>query len=198
MTEFTITSFVCFVQAAGYVVVHLFMPAYLRTSTKGDLLCANKNAFVPLLRKMRVDVHKRDLLRLISDCTVDPVSAILAFTRVGKIDWAAPDCVGRFLYDSKVVAIFSVPERQTKNLKRVLRVDSLLGVVYVKVARYMKEFSNAGMSGEIFKAVWGRYHADGIDLKGIRLLAEQQAIEQNLDNEFTSVVFKGTDDEEDN
>lgn len=113
----------------------------------GGSLRANEGVLVLLPSKVRVNVSKRSLLRLVSHCTVDPVSVVLAFARAAGIDWAAPNCVGLLLYKFKDAAIISVFEWQTKSLKWGLRGDTLPGVDYVKVvSRYVEVFVDACMS----------------------------------------------------
>lgn len=69
------------------------MLACLWALTDDCQLRANEGVLVPVSGEMRTDVQKHGLCRLISDCTVDPVSAILAFARAEEFDWAAPECV---------------------------------------------------------------------------------------------------------
>lgn len=103
------------------------------------------------------------------------------------------------MYGFKDAAIISVLEWQTKRLKRVLRGDSLPGVVYAKVVlRYVIEFCYASMSCQLVKAVWSRYKADGIYLKEIFTLDGQRAFVQHTGTERTSNVPEGMDGEEDN
>lgn len=94
ITELTILFFDCFIQAAEYHVADSFMTARLWALTEDVRRCANERVPVLLPSKMRVDVLKRRLLRFISYCAVDQVSAILAFSHVDETDWAAPDSVG--------------------------------------------------------------------------------------------------------
>lgn len=83
---------------------------------------------------------------LTSDFIIRPVSVILAVALAGEINWEASDCVGWFLYVFTDAAITFVPERQTKGLRRGIRIDGLPGVIHAKVApRYVKEFSDAIM-----------------------------------------------------
>lgn len=140
-------SFVCFFQAAEYGVADLFMPGRLRASTESGLFRANEGVFLPLSSDLRTDVLKRGLLCFISDCTIDPASAIIAFERAGEMEWAAPDWVGWLLYNFKDTAFISVPEWQRKQLKRGLRGYCVHGVAHAKMApRYVEEFSDAGIS----------------------------------------------------
>lgn len=117
---------------------------------------------------MRAGVPKRGAIRLSRKCSVDPVSAILAFARSGEADWALPDGVRWFLYDFRDAAIISVPEWETENLKRCLRGVTLSGVIRAKlVSRYLEAFSDAGMSRELVEVVWVCYKVDSIDLNEI-------------------------------
>lgn len=154
MTEIKIISFVCFDQAVEFGVAELFIPALPRAVTEGGNLQANERKVVPPPRKVRADVPKRGLLRLISDSTLEPVFAILDFARAGKVDRAAPDSVGWLLYDFKNAAFIPVFEWQTKSVKRGLCGDSLPGVSHAKVAPcYVEECIDASMSGEFAKTV---------------------------------------------
>lgn len=85
---------------------------------------------------------------MIIDCTVDSMSAVMAFARAGEVDWTAPDCFGCFLYAFADPAIIFA-EWQTQSLKRDLRRDTLPGVVHAEVeSRYVSEFRDADMSRE--------------------------------------------------
>lgn len=99
ITKFRIMSFVYFIQDMDYGAADLFLPARLQALVKDGRLRVNEGVLVPLSGKMRADFLKRGLLRIICDCAVDPVAAILAFTRASGIDWAAPDCLKWSLYD---------------------------------------------------------------------------------------------------
>lgn len=146
MTEFTIMSLVYFIQSAESGKAEIFMPACLRVLTNDDQLRAYEKMLVSLPIETRTDVRKRVLLRLISACTVDLLSAVLAVARAGEFNWAASDSVGCFLYDFADVAIISVLEWQIQSLKRGLRADTHLGVVLVRVMlRYINELRDAGM-----------------------------------------------------
>lgn len=140
-TEFTIMSFVCVVYAAQYNVAELFIPARIQTLSEGGCLQANGGFLVRLPSEMRASTLKRGLLRLINDCTVAPLYAILDDLRAGESDWSAPNCIGWVTYDFKNRVIVSVPEWQTQGWKQGLRRDTLLGVVHTKVVpRYMEQF----------------------------------------------------------
>lgn len=86
MTEFRIKSFVCFIQVSEYGVSNFFMPARLWALAEGGSVCLNEGVLVPLSRGMKANVIKRGLLRLISDCTVNPVSAFFALAGAGGAD----------------------------------------------------------------------------------------------------------------
>lgn len=68
------------------------MRAWLWASTDNGHPRANEEVLVLLTHKMRVEFLKRGVLRLISDCTVDPVSAILVFALASEFDWAGLYC----------------------------------------------------------------------------------------------------------
>lgn len=101
------------------------------------------------------------------------------------------------MYYFSNAAIILVSEWQTKCLKRGLRCQTLLGVVYVEVASCCGEgFCDAGMSrGFVVKAVYARHKADGIYFKEIPSLAEQRVILGSLDTERTGDICKGLDDD---
>lgn len=56
----------------------------------------------------------RGLSRVISDFAADPVAAILAFARAGKIACTASDSLGCVHYDFTDANIISIPEWQTR------------------------------------------------------------------------------------
>lgn len=95
VTELTIMSFVCFLLAAEHGVAELLLLAYLHMFAEVCYLRANESILVPLSSQMRANVLcvcvLRGLSRVIIDCAVDPVAAALAFARLGKTSWAAPD-----------------------------------------------------------------------------------------------------------
>lgn len=129
-----------------YGVASLFAPACLWALAEVSRLRANEAILVLLLSERRLTALKRGLSRLMSDCVIDAVSAILAFALVGDNEWAAPVCVGWLLCNSKNVAIFFVPEWQPKSLKRCLRGHALLGVACVKATScYVETSTDAGM-----------------------------------------------------
>lgn len=77
----------------------MFLPAHLSALTKNGFLLANEGVLVALSYKMRTNILKRGLLRIISDCAVDLVPTSLTFACAGEIDCIVPDCLGWFLYD---------------------------------------------------------------------------------------------------
>lgn len=99
-----------FYSGRKYGVADLSMPARLQSLPEGSRLCASEGALPPLPSELRTEVLKCVFLRLICNCTVDPVSAILVFSRVGEINWATPDFIGWLLYAFKNTTIISVPE----------------------------------------------------------------------------------------
>lgn len=134
MTKFMIVLSVCFVKATEYGVAELYMHARHPSLVKCGSLRANKGLLVPHSSKMRASVLNLRLFRLTGVCAVDPMPAILAFARPGEINWTAPDCVGRFLYQFADAAIIFFLELQTKCLKWGLRGYPLPRVVHAKVA----------------------------------------------------------------
>lgn len=86
MKEFTIMFFACSIQAAEHGAVDLFLPACLLALITDGGERKNAGVFAPLHCERRAYFFKRGLLRIISDCVVDQVAAILAFARVCEID----------------------------------------------------------------------------------------------------------------
>lgn len=80
-TDFTIMSFVCFIRTAKYGAADVFLPARLRALASNGRLWATEGVLVRLPRKMRANVLKRGTLRIIGNCAVDVVAAILDFAR---------------------------------------------------------------------------------------------------------------------
>lgn len=110
ITETVIMCFVCFIQATEYGAADSFLPVCLWALAEDGLLCANDGVLVPLLRRMRANVLKRGLLRITSSSVVDLAAASLAFARAGRIDWAAHDSFGWFLYDFADTTLIFVPK----------------------------------------------------------------------------------------
>lgn len=102
--------FVFFIQAAEYDAADLFHPARLWMLTKDGRLWTIERILALLSGEMRAIILKHGLLRIISDCLVDSVSAIVAFARADKTHWTAPDCLNWFLYDFTVTIIISEPK----------------------------------------------------------------------------------------
>lgn len=123
------------------------MPARHRAQLENGHLRTNERVLVPLPIEMRANILKRVLLHTTSDCAMDPVAAIIAFASAGEIDWTAPNFVGWFLYDSVDAATTSIPEWQTKSLKRGFCGSAIPKVANAKVAPdYLKNTRDAGMS----------------------------------------------------
>lgn len=106
----------------------MFLPTHLWVLAQDGCLRAKERVLVPLSNKMRAEVLNCGLLGFVSDCAVDPVAAILAFARAGKIDRTASDCVGWFLYDNADAVIIFVLERQAKSLNGVLDMTIYTGL----------------------------------------------------------------------
>lgn len=73
-------------------------------------ICPERGRIAALQQAMRKKVLHRKILRIISDCDVDPVVALLAFARSGKVDWVIRNPVCLFSYDISDAVIVSVPE----------------------------------------------------------------------------------------
>lgn len=87
--EFTIMLLVCFIQTANSNVFNLSMADRLRTLAEKCRLWPNQGTLGPLLIKMRADILKRGVLRILSDCAVEAVAVFLAFALAGETDWTA-------------------------------------------------------------------------------------------------------------
>lgn len=107
-TEFTIMSFVCFIRAVKYRAASFFPSARLRVLTEYGRTRGNVEVLTSLLCKMKASILKPGLLRITSNCAVDLVALILAFTRAAEIDWMVRDCLGGFLDDFAAATITSV------------------------------------------------------------------------------------------
>lgn len=62
----------------------------------------------------------RGILRITSDCAVNPVAIIKDFVCAAKIERAAPDCFGWLQYDYADGTIIFVPKWRTKSLTQRL------------------------------------------------------------------------------
>lgn len=81
------------------------------------------------------------MLRIISDCEVDQVSAILAFTRAGQIDRTAPKSPDWFLYDFTAATLISVSEWNAASYKKGPRGETVVNVLYPRAtSRYVEFF----------------------------------------------------------
>lgn len=99
ITEFTITSFVCFIRAAEFGATDLFLPPRLRAMIDEGRVSASDGVLIPLSLGMRDKILERGLLHIFWDCEVEPVSAVLGFARSSELDWTAPDSLGWFHND---------------------------------------------------------------------------------------------------
>lgn len=61
---------------------------------------------------------------------MDLVAALLAFARLGEVDWAAPNAVGWFIYDFSDAVIVSVPEWRAAGFKRGRCGKTVLAVLH--------------------------------------------------------------------
>lgn len=78
-------------------------------------------------------------------------------------------------------AIVSVPERLSKSLRQILRIDALPGVVSAKfVPRYEEKFLDAATNREFAKATQACNNMDDSDLDGVPSLVEQRAFVRSL------------------
>lgn len=94
---------------------------------------------------------------------------------------------------------YFVPELQTTSLRQAPCYSVLPGVVHAKVVLcYVEVFRDADMSCELFEEVCVRHRAIDTNLRDILLLVEQRTGGQNLENERTSSVSEGMDDEKEN
>lgn len=80
-------SFVCFILSAEFGVSDVPLPSWFRVLRDKGRLCANEVVLVPLSRKMKADIMDLGLLKMISDCEVDPAAVLLALTRANEVNW---------------------------------------------------------------------------------------------------------------
>lgn len=141
ITEFTVLSLVCFIQAAAYEMNDPFLPFCLQALTDDRRLRANEGVIVLLPQEMTANILRRGLLRISSNCTVNSVAANLAFARAGKIDWNMRDRLGCFSLGFAEVTTILVVEWYATSSKRRCWDDRLPETVYLKVApRYIEKF----------------------------------------------------------
>lgn len=107
---------------------------------------------------MKVNILNFGLLRIIRNCAVDLVAAILSSACSGETDWIVSNCLGLFLYDLVNVTIVLVPEWQAQGSKERTRGNAFPGIDHVEgVFRYVEEFRDAVMSREFANDVGARY-----------------------------------------
>lgn len=85
-TVSTILSFVCLIRSTENLLSNFSLPARLQALTDKGHLSANDEALVPLQRKVRANILKRSLLRIISISASDLRSDVSPFARAGKFD----------------------------------------------------------------------------------------------------------------
>lgn len=83
MTKFIIMFSFCFIQAADYAAINLFLPACLQRLAEDGRTRANEEVLVPLLFEMTANILERDILRTINDCALDRLSPSSAFALWG-------------------------------------------------------------------------------------------------------------------
>lgn len=115
----------------------MFLPARFLALDENSRTYLKRDELAPLPCEVRANIHKRGLLRIISDCAVNLVSAMFAFARPGEIDWTAADCMQWFSCDLADTTIISVPNGQKKILKLGFRGKAHSVVVHEKVAPVM-------------------------------------------------------------
>lgn len=86
ITMLAVMSFVCFIRAAEFGVPDLFLPSRFRAVRAGGRLCANERVLIPPSSKIEAKIMELGLLKIISDCEVDLVLALLTFSRTSETD----------------------------------------------------------------------------------------------------------------
>lgn len=103
-------SFICFPPVANRGVPDLFRPSRFRVLQDEGRLAAIKKVLIQLSRRMLASVMKGDLLKIISDCDVKPVAALLAFARAKGIDGKDLKALGRYFCYFAATMVVAVPE----------------------------------------------------------------------------------------
>lgn len=89
---------------------------------------------------MEANVLHRELLTIISNCEVEPVTALLAFPQAYEIEWLDLEAIGRFLYNFALTMTIAGPEWNADGCKRGRSSSRLPGAAHSKVApRYVKK-----------------------------------------------------------
>lgn len=70
--------FVCFIWAAAFGVLNVFLPSGFRALKESDRIRANETVLVPPSRKIISNIMDRSSLTMTSDCEADSVLALLA------------------------------------------------------------------------------------------------------------------------
>lgn len=83
----TVMSFDCSNWAAEFGVSNLFLLSRFGAFRDEDRLRATEKVLISLSSKMKAIIMNSDLLKIVGDCEVDPVSLLLAFARENEIDW---------------------------------------------------------------------------------------------------------------
>lgn len=171
-TTLTIISCISAIQTASYGATKFHLPARPRVPTVDGLVRAIKKMHVLLPCKIKLNVFKRELSRIISDCALNLVSTTLGIARSDEIDRASSDCLSLSLSRFAGATIIFVSKWRTTSLKRRARENAFSVVVYAKVApRYVDEFFDVSNSRSCIKTVRAHYKANGTDLLGIPSLA---------------------------
>lgn len=86
ITRATVMLLVCFVRAAEFGALGLFLPSKFHVLQNDCCHRANKVIHILLSREIKADIVDESLLTMISNCEVDLVSALLAHARMNEID----------------------------------------------------------------------------------------------------------------
>lgn len=93
----------------------MVFPARVWTMADYDRVHTNEWTLASYSCETRTNSLKCGILHILGSCAVDTVAAILATASAGEPDYNAPDCLVSSLYTFAVLAVISVPERQTRN-----------------------------------------------------------------------------------
>lgn len=121
-----VRTLVCFIRAAKFGGLSLFLPSKVRALRGEGCFHANERTLILLYRKMKTNIVERGLLTIISECEVDLASVCSAYALMNKIHCSNTIAFGRYLYDFATVTIIAVSK-----LKHVGERDAAIKARYL-------------------------------------------------------------------
>lgn len=113
------------------------------------------------------------ICRLLCNIAVNPVLALVATGRLTETDWEAMVAHEWFSYNYKDSKITVLPEKP-RLVRRNAAGSEVREVGRPEIRpRYRVEFGHCGMSMQYDHLVWHRFLVDGMEVKNIALLVEQ-------------------------